>query len=106
MDNSILNAWRAARRWTYDFLTTDWTLKLLALAITLGLWFAVTGQRAPVTVRLRGVQLAFLRPADMEISNDPRDEVEVTVSGSRRALNELNAPNLILNVDITGERAG
>jgi YbbR domain-containing protein len=106
MDNSIFNAWRVARRWTYDFLTTDWTLKLLALAITLGLWFAVTGQRAPVTVRLRGVQLAFLRPADMEISNDPRDEVEVTVSGSRRALDQLNARNLILNVDITNERAG
>lgn len=104
MNNVIANA----RRWVYEFLTTDWTLKLLALAVTLGLWFAVTGQRAPASVRLRGVPLTFLRPADMEISNDPRDEVEVTLSGSRRALDSLNVRNLIVNVDVSnlprGER--
>ena len=107
MSNSaVVNAWHVTRRWVREFLTQDWTLKLLALAITLGLWFAVTGQRAPATVRLRGVQLAFLRPADMEISNDPRDEVEVTLSGNRRALDSLNVRNLIVNVDISNARPG
>ncbi len=107
MSNSaVVNAWHVTQRWVREFLTQDWTLKLLALAITLGLWFAVTGQRAPTTVRLRGVQLAFLRPADMEISNDPRDEVEVTLSGSRRALDSLNVRNLIVNVDISNMRPG
>lgn len=105
-NSAIVNAWRVARRWVREFLIEDWTLKLIALAITLGLWLAITAQRAPATVRLRGVQLTFLRPADMEISNDPRDEVEVTLSGNKRALDSLNVRNLVVNVDISNARPG
>ncbi len=49
----------------------DWGLKLLALAITVVLWLAVTGQNKPVTLRVSGVQLNFLRPEGLEISNEP-----------------------------------
>ncbi|MDQ1560635.1 MAG: hypothetical protein QOD32_3695, partial [Pyrinomonadaceae bacterium] len=63
------DAVQMGRRWLHDLLFADWGLKLLALAITLGLWFAVTGQRVPTTARLRKVPLFFVLPPDMEISN-------------------------------------
>ncbi len=81
-------------------------MKLLALAITLGLWYGVTGQRTPITVRLRGVLLTFRLPEDMQISNDPRSEVEVTLTGNRKALNQVNARDLVAYVDVTDRRPG
>jgi YbbR domain-containing protein len=83
-----------------------WNLKLLALAITLGLWFAVNGQRTPTTERFPGVQLNFQLPADMAISNDPSDEVELTLSGAKSDLNLINPRDLNVSLDITDRRPG
>jgi len=55
-------------RWVRKLLFEDWGLKLLAIAITVVLWLAVTGQNQPVTLRVSGVQLNFLRPEGLEIS--------------------------------------
>jgi hypothetical protein len=33
-----------SRRWLWRIFVEDWSLKLLALAITLVLWFLVTGR--------------------------------------------------------------
>ncbi|HJQ30826.1 MAG TPA: CdaR family protein [Pyrinomonadaceae bacterium] len=96
----------AARRWLRALLFEDWTLKLLALAITLGLWYAVTTQRAPATVRLRAVQLDFVLPEGVEIGNDPLDEVDVTLEGSQGKLAELNARNLVARADVTDLKPG
>src|SRR5919199_2591618 len=96
----------AARRWLRALLFEDWTLKLLALAITLGLWYAVTTQRAPATVRLRAVQLDFVLPEGVEIGNDPLDEVDVTLEGSQGKLAELNARSLVARADVTDLRPG
>ncbi|MBA2338829.1 MAG: hypothetical protein H0V88_00390 [Pyrinomonadaceae bacterium] len=95
-----------ARSWLRDFMLRDWSLKLLALAIALGLWFGVIGQRAPATIRLRGVQLRFLLPSDLEISNDTRDEVDVTLSGAKRALDEISVRDLVASVDIRKLKPG
>ena len=97
---------KVIRGWLRDFLLRDWSLKLLALAITLGLWFGVTGKRAPTTIRLRGVQLRFLLPPDLEISNDARDEVDVTLSGAKRALDEINVRDLVASVDVRRLKPG
>lgn len=97
---------REARSWLRRIFIEDWNLKLLALAITLGLWFGVTGQRAPATIRLRGVQLNFQLPANMEISNDPRTEVEVTLTGSKRDLERINSRDLVAYVDVSDRKPG
>jgi hypothetical protein len=96
----------AARRWLRALLFEDWTLKLMALAVTLGLWYAVTTQRAPATVRLRAVQLDFVLPEGVEIGNDPLDEVDVTLEGSQGKLAELNARSLVARADVTDLRPG
>jgi YbbR domain-containing protein len=94
----------SAERWLRRILFEDWGLKLLALAVTVVLWMAVTGQNTPVTQRY-GVQLNFLRPPGMEISNDPPDSVEVILTGSPAKLAEMG-PRLAVTIDITDQRPG
>src|SRR5215213_8271470 len=99
---------REVKAWLREIFVEDWNLKLLALAITLGLWYAVTGQRTPSTIRLRNVQLQFRLPEEMEISNEPRDMVEVVLSGNKRELDRIRRSDLVAYVDISryapGER--
>lgn len=92
---------RLARR----LFVEDWNLKLLSLAITLVLWFVVTGQNTPVNVHAT-VQLKFIRPEALEISNDPPKSVDVLLTGSKYKLDELNKTSLIATVDISDQRAG
>jgi YbbR domain-containing protein len=81
----------------------DWSLKLLSLAIALVLWLVVTGQNQPVTVN---VQLNFIRPPALEISNDPPRTVDVMLTGSRTKLDDLTTLDLVATVDISELRAG
>ncbi|MBD0373342.1 MAG: hypothetical protein ICV60_21075 [Pyrinomonadaceae bacterium] len=97
---------REAGAWLHQIFLEDWTLKLVALLISFGLWIAITGQRKPTTIRLRNVQLDFQLPNDMEISNDPRRDIDITVSGSSDALENLNRRELIARVDVSGYRPG
>jgi YbbR domain-containing protein len=94
------------RRWLHDLLFADWGLKLLALGITLGLWLAVTGQRVPATARLRRVPLHFVLPNDMEIANEPREEVDVTLRGGKQTLNALRAQDVVVTFDASGFSPG
>lgn len=94
------------RRWLHDLVFADWGLKVVAFLIALGLWFAVTGQRAPATARIRGVPLLFVLPPDMEVSNDPREEVEVTLRGSRRTLDAVRTGDLAVTYDASAQRPG
>ncbi|HEX8143934.1 MAG TPA: CdaR family protein [Pyrinomonadaceae bacterium] len=100
---------REVKAWLREIFVEDWSLKLLALAITLGLWYAVTGQRTPSTIRLRNIQLQFRLPEEMEISNEPRDTVEIVLSGNKRELQRIKRADLVAYVDISryapGERA-
>lgn len=84
----------------------DWGLKLLALAITVGLWLGVSGQNKPVTLRVTGVQLNFLQPDGLEISNDPPGTVDVILTGSKDKLDRIGPRDLIANVDLSDQKAG
>jgi YbbR domain-containing protein len=90
------------RRWLRALFLEDWTLKALALLITLGLWYAVTTQRAPATKRLHDVPLEFLLPDRVDIGNDPLDKVDVTLRGNQDKLAVLTARDLVAQVDVTG----
>lgn len=92
--------------WLREIFVVDLGLKLLALAITLGLWFAVTGQRAPATIRLHGVPINFHLPEGMDISNDPVDEVEVTLTGNQEALGRINQRDLIAFINVAQYKPG
>src|SRR5215212_7313721 len=83
----------------------DWSLKLLSLAIAIVLWLLVTGQNEPVTAHVN-VQLNFIRPQSLEISNDPPRTVDVMLTGSRNKLDDLTSLDLVATVDISDQRAG
>ena len=83
----------------------DWSLKLLSLAIAIVLWLLVTGQNEPVTAHVN-VQLNFIRPQSLEISNDPPRTVDVMLTGSRNKLDDLTSLDLVATVDITDQLAG
>ena len=83
----------------------DWSLKLLSLAIAVVLWLLVTGQNQPVTAHVN-VQLNFIRPQTLEISNDPPRTVDVMLTGSRNKLDDLTSLDLVATVDISDQRAG
>lgn len=99
-------AWSDVLSYLQSLVLDNWGMKLLALAIAFGLWFGVTEQRAPATIRLRSVPLVFSLPENAEISNNPRDDVDLTLSGSRQQLDNLNVRNLTVDVDIANLRAG
>lgn len=102
----LLKVPNATERLLRRLFLKDWNLKLLALAITLGLWFAVTGQRTPVTRRFRGVQLNFQLPDNMEISNDSVAQIDLTLTGAERDLDLINSRDLTATMDITDRRSG
>ena len=83
----------------------DWSLKLLSLGITMVLWLVVTGQNEPVTTHVN-VQLNFVRPQSLEISNDPPKTVDVTLTGSRSKLDNLSALDLVATIDLTDQKSG
>lgn len=89
--------------WLHKIFIEDWSLKLLALAITVVLWLAVTGQNKPVTIRT-GVQLNFIVPENLVISSDPPRTVDLLLTGSRHKFDQLT--NLVGTVDITENRPG
>jgi YbbR domain-containing protein len=95
-----------ARAWLRALLLEDWTLKILALLITLGLWYAVTTQRAPATMRVPAIPLEFILPENVDIGNDPTKQVEVTLEGSQSKLAELNANKLVARADVANLRTG
>jgi YbbR domain-containing protein len=91
-------------RWARKILLEDWGLKLLAAAVTVALWMAVTGQNQPVRQRTT-LQLHFIRPAGIEISNDVPSSVEVMLQGSQSRLNSVG-PTLVATIDLTNQKAG
>ncbi|HST51743.1 MAG TPA: CdaR family protein [Pyrinomonadaceae bacterium] len=95
-----------ARRWLREFFLEDWTLKLMAFVITLGLWYAVTTQRAPASMRLRAVQLDFILPENVQIGNEPVEEVDVTLEGSQSKLADLSAHSLVARANVSDLKPG
>ena len=95
-----------AERWLHKVFVEDWALKLLALAITIALWLAVTGQNKPTTMRLSGVQVNFLRPEGFELSNDLPQTIDLSLSGSRDKLDRISPRDLAATVDLTDQKPG
>lgn len=93
-------------RWVRKILIEDWSLKLLAVAITAILWLAVTDQNEPKTLRVPGVQLNFLKQKGVEISNELPTSVEVILTGSPDRLKDVEQGGLVATVDVTGQKPG
>lgn len=83
----------------------DWSLKLLALVITLALWFGVTGLSTPTTKRLT-IPLNLSISSSAQIMNVPQQEVEIEISGDKRKIEQINRADLIASIDLTDVQPG
>ena len=85
----------------------DWLLKLIALAITIGLWLGVTGLTTNSTRRLT-VKLVPNVANNVKVTNNLIAEVDIVVSGDERKLKNLSGSVLDASLDLTevplGER--
>ncbi len=84
----------------------DWLMKLIALIITLALWFGVTGFRTPTTERLKSVSLQLRISNEMEIINSPIQEVDLVVTGDKRKIDQIRREDLIVQLDLTNAQPG
>lgn len=83
----------------------DWGLKLIALVITLGLWYGVTGLSTPTTKRFT-IPLNLNYSSNAQIVNAPLQEVEIEVSGDKRKVEQINRADLAASLDLTDVAAG
>lgn len=79
----------------------DWLLKLLALVITLALWFGVTGLSTPTTRRMADVPLAISYSNNVEITNSPLQSVSIVISGDRRKISQITESGLVASIDLS-----
>ena len=83
----------------------DWGLKLLALLITFGLWFGVTGLSSPTEEQLT-VPLNLTISTDAVIMNVVRPEVDIVIKGDKRKLDQLTRSDLSALLDLTAVAPG
>jgi len=86
-------------------ISANLKLKLLAVALSVALWFFVVGQsntEVGVIVPI-GYKDA---PRDLVISNTPPDEVEVRVMGPKLFINNLSAKEVIAEIDLSKATVG
>lgn len=83
----------------------DWGLKLVALLITLTLWFGVTGLSTPTTRRLT-VPLNLSIAGNAQIVNNPQQDVEIEITGDKRLIDQIRSSELAASVDLTDTHAG
>lgn len=92
-------------RWLRKVFVDDWGVKLLALGITLLLWLVVSDINKPRTIRT-AVQLNFIRPNNLDISNEPPRTIDVELTGSRERLNNMKLFDLVATVDLSDNPPG
>jgi YbbR domain-containing protein len=89
----------------FHFLTENLSLKLLALAFAVILWFFVMGEQRHEVAHVVAVDYRNL-PKGLIIANEVPDAVAVTLSGPRALLVHLGPDELSLPLDLSGLRPG
>src|SRR5215204_5142010 len=84
----------------------DWTMKLIALIITLALWLGVTGLRTPALTNFRSIPLNLRVANDLEVTNSPVAEVDIKISGDKSKINQINKEDLLVSLDLSDIQPG
>jgi len=83
----------------------DWGLKLMALAVTIGLWFGVTGLSTPGDRRL-DVQFNLYISNTSGVTNAIPQSLNIEISGDKRKLDQIKQGNLIASLDMSDRVPG
>ncbi len=82
-----------------------WPLKLLALCIGITLWYGIVAEDQVDVVMTVPLELRNL-PADMIIANQYKKELEVSVRGPKRLVQEMQQQNLSRPVNLADTQPG
>lgn len=83
----------------------NWHTKLLAVAIAFVLWAAVQGFKTDETNVMIPIALENV-PADVVVTEQSVDEVNVRLMGSRAALRRADEEELVLPISLSGVKVG
>ena len=90
---------------TWWWVMRHWELKLLALAVSSGLWvFVMTSEKTNVTLPLP-VELDAV-PSGIIVTSERPDTVDVQLHGLRAALSRVAPDALRVRVNLAGARPG
>lgn len=78
----------------------DWVMKVVALSITLALWFGVAGLRTPTSERLKNITLRLRVSNEMEITKSPVEEVDLVVWGDSAKIDQVNRDELEVSLNL------
>ena len=89
----------------FKFLTENWTLKIISLALALFLWTFIMGERRlevgyPVPLELQSL------PEGLMVANDVPSLIDVRVSGPRTLLAKVSPNDISIIVDLTDLKPG
>jgi hypothetical protein len=86
-------------------LTRHWELKLLALAVSAGLWvFVMSSEKTNVTLPLP-IELEAV-PTGLKVTSERPDTVDVQLHGLRFALSRVSPEALRVRVNLAGAKPG
>lgn len=83
----------------------DWGLKLLALVITIGLWFGVTGLSTPSDRRL-DVPFNIYISNNSEVTNSIPQDINIVISGDKRRIDQIRQTDLVAALDLSAKPPG
>jgi diadenylate cyclase len=87
------------------YVFANFGLKLLSLALAVGLWLAIA--RDPIAEVEVTVPIEFHRiPGNLEISSMNIPEAQVRVRGPERAIHQLHAADVHVELDVAGVKPG
>jgi YbbR domain-containing protein len=92
--------------WFRRVFLDDWLMKIVALAITTALWLGVSGLRQPTTRSINNVSLNTLVSKDLEVTNSMMPDVDIEITGDKRAVDEVNGNDLSVRLDLTDLKDG
>src|ERR1041384_1563586 len=92
--------------WLRKIFLEDWSTKLIALAITLALWFGISGQQTPDTRPYSEVRLNYRIAGELDISNEPQRQIDITLSGDKGKLDRLPRGDLMASIDLSSYNQG
>ncbi len=89
----------------FKFLTENWTLKIISLALALLLWVFIMGERRfevgyPVTLELQSL------PDGLMVANEVPSLIDVRVSGPRTLLTKISPNDISIIVDLADLKPG
>ncbi|WP_051305307.1 CdaR family protein [Desulfogranum mediterraneum] len=89
----------------FELLAKHWHLKLLSLIIGASLWYFVVGEdQIDITINVP-IEIHNL-PPDLVIANQFKKDIEVSIRGPRRMIQEVRQHNISRPVDLTQVEAG